>query len=840
MISVDILKARKLTKERLKDIFTATDPRSNAPKDATEGTGGINVAESAEDVALAADPSSAIAAFPEKPTNWDIRTFFENRIRRRVSEGQQRAITWHRFNSAIDLAMDTPVISRMHLPLAMLAEGYIDVKRCYEEVSGLSQEWSNAIFEKQNDVPVKVSIPKLWEISHNLVHSLVTRRVAAVATPIAQRFPFVKYDSRSTSLTGQLKADLMTQYAEAMSDNYDYRHGVVQTVRDVSMYTHQVEFIRSAWEKETQLLRVPREKDSTTGVGAADTDFEDKEVIVKEGLDFVAPHPSRVYWDSAYPLAKINPDTGPTWIGYWDIARIGDLRDNDAFFNKGAIMYDTALDEFVSGNRSYFDLYYKDRIALAPAKDETPDRANDRVAQAGQYAQNADDRSITLAYHFEKINPKRWGIADYDHDIWIRFVATGTGVVVYAEPLACTPACCSHYNENDSREHSISFAAQVLPYQDQISNLLSQLLEVQQQGLTKIFALNIDDMDPKDVKDVEDSIHGRKWYAAKNIIIKYSAAKMADRGEDPRSQYADRLKAIEISTTEKTSEIIKSIVQVISMAERLLFFSPQELGQVAPREISATEANIVNSTTLGIRDFHSLGIEEGLDAKKRMIYEASMAYGSDTFELPAFKSYSAEIIQSAGFTVTGVDREGNPKTMPLGYFTVTGNKNALVHNYVFTSRDGTERTPSAAVAQATVQFMDVLGKYPALQQAVKVSDAVELLNEVSRALGVPVKLKMPEGGDPNQSLAGSISEQQQLRQGVEMLAKSIDETQKAVQQQQADMQALTKSVGDIAALLGGKQTVPTRKGQIAPGYPAAAGAPPMTTQQPEPVPYGGP
>src|SRR5690606_34210359 len=121
-------------------------------------------------------------------------------------------------------------------------------------------------------------------------------------------------------------------------------------------------------------------------------------------------------------------------------------------------------------------------------------------------------------------------------------------------------------------------------------------------------------------------------------------------------------------------------------------------------ETSATEVSIVNNTTLGIRDFHSLGIEEGLDAKKRLIYEATIAYGSDQIELPVMETYSRETIERAGFTVTGVDAEGDVEVQRRGKFTVAGDKHLLVHNYIFTSRDGTERDVPSAVANATVQI----------------------------------------------------------------------------------------------------------------------------------------
>jgi len=827
MIDMQILAKRGLTVDRLKDIFTAKieDGYSEGESKFAPEDGTYPVDKT----------SSEIYQFPEDPTDYDIRRFFEERIRFRLEEGMQRSFEVFDRYAAVDLALDTPAISKMHLPLAMLAQGYIDIDRCSDAMGKLSKEWSSYIFEKgDNGKILKVNIPKFWEISHNLVLSLLSRRVAAIGTPIAQAIPFLKYESRSTTLEGDLRADLMTQRAEIMADDYGYRHDVIQTTRDVSAYTHQVEFLRSAWDRNTQTLSVPvkdGEDDGLTGLGPEGTDFEDKEVIVKEGLDFTAPHPSRVFWDHAYPLAKLNTDTGPTYAGHWDMVRLGELRTNMDYWNRDAIEWDQSVYDFLSSKGSdFFTLYYRDRIALPSRNSGNISLNNDRASNMGYFAEGTDDFTVTIANYYEKINPKQWGIADYDHDVWIRFVVAGNNTVIFAEPLACSPAVVYHYNENDQRDSSPSFAEQVIPYQDQVNNLLSQLLEIQFQGLMKIFTLNRDGMTDAQVQAVEDAIQQRKYTAAKNIVISYSSEALNDMGMDSRKQYTERMHAVQISTTEKTSELIRSIVQVISLAERNLFFSPQELGQVAPREISATEANIVNNTTLGIRDFHALGIYEGLDAKKRLIYEATVALGTDEIELPVMGTYSRETIERAGFRVIGANSEGDPKVLKRGKFTVAGDRRDLVHNYVYTSRDGTEREVSSAVANAIVQVFDIVGRYPTLQKFLTNEDGVNLLSAVTNKLGLPLRIKLPEDMDPLQPLAEGTGEQ--VVQAIQQLGQAM---QQIAQQQQQQGQAIDQITQALSQLPGG-QTAPTPQGAVSQTTPS--GAPPLSPQPPQPAPVG--
>lgn len=819
-VSMKVLKRKGLTPERLKKIFTAEPPKDYQRKFVSR----FNKGDGSTAPAIM-QPGSDIYQFPENPTDWDIREFFETRIQNRLEEAWERNIDGFRLYSAVDLAMDSTPINKFNWPLQLLAQGHLNLEQCHKQISELSSEMAAQIFEKDSSgKPFKVNVPKFTEISHNLVHSLVTRRVAAVGTPISTRFPFLKYDPRSTSLEGKLKAELMTQRAEIMSDQFGYRHDVVQTIRDVSCYAHQVEFCRSSWTKETQDIELRKKVDGATGVGAANTDTETKEVVVKEGVEFVAPHPSRVFWDIAHPLAKLNFDCGPSYVGYWDVTRYADIRTNTGLYNRDAVEIDPAAYEFLTNNQAYFQIYYPDTI-IFPTKERLGNlssMANDRLYNTGFYSVDFDDMAVTVSEYFEKVVPSEWGIANYDGPVWIRFVVAGVRTVIFAEVLPSLPACVYHYNENDSRLYSPSFAHQVMPYQDQISNLLSQLLEIQLQGLTKIYELNKDGMEAADIATVEESLKVKRYDAAKSVILKYSAQTLRDMGMDPdRTQ---RIRAIEIETSEKVTEIFKSIIQLLSFAERLLFFSPQELGQVAPREITATEANIVNNTTLGIRDFHTLGIEEGLAAKKRIIAEASVCLGSDEITLPVLQRFPRSVIEKAGFTI--VETDGDPETTETaktGYFTISGSSEALLYDYVFTTRDGLDRPNSTQVANSLIQLLQVVSQSPALSQSISKESMVALGNEIARNIGTgfDVKFALPEGSNPEEPV--TPDPMKQVQEVLMQFNQAITNVFKQQEKQQSDIANMGKMIQAIGKQVS--QVLPTREGEVAPGIPR--GAPPL-------------
>lgn len=824
MVDIQVLRSKGLDNKRLKEIFTSKDKDGFTPMQAGSSP---RRRFARGDLASANNQFSQLLNLSDNPSDFELRQFFEERIMMRLDEAWDRSFESYRLYSAVDIAMDAAPINQFNWPLMLLAQGHIDLQQCYTQVNQLSSQVAGEIFEFNKDSPgkpFKVNFPKFAEVSYSLVHSLVTRRVAAVSTPISTRFPFVKYDSRSTSMVGKLKAELMTQRAEIMADQFGYRHDIVQSVRDASCYSHQVEFCRSSWDRSYQTLKVKKPVDGATGAGADGTDIETKRVLVKEGIDFTAPHPTRVFYDIEYPLAKLNSDTGPTYVGYWDVKRFGDIRSSDAYFNRDAVEMDPAAWELFTNNRSYFQ-QYADTIVF-PSSDRLGNiqsMGNDRKSMIGYYADSDDDVSVTVTEYFEKVNPSKIGLADYDGDVWLRLVVGGDRTIIFAEVMPSSPAVVYSYNENDSRLYSPSFAHAVMPYQDQVSNLLTQLLEVQIQGLTKIFELNKDGMDEASIQEFEDSIKGKRYESAKNILVKFSAQKALDVGIDKRSE--QRIKVVEISTVEKTTEIFKSIVQLLAFAERLLFFSPQELGQVAPREITATEANIVNNTTLGIRDFHTLGIEEGLAAKKRIICEATVAMGSDEIQLPVVSRFPRSVVQRLGAKI--VETDGDPDTIETeknGRFTLQLGSADLLHDYAFTSRDGLDRPQSTAVAAAQIQLLQVISQSPQIQGVISNEKMMELINEIARNLGggMDLKLELPEGTSPTSAMTPDVLEQVKsamgsVTQAIQTLAAEQQKDRKAIQ-------TLSSAVVEVS-----KAVANTKRGEVAPGIPN--GAPPLMGAQ---------
>jgi hypothetical protein len=121
-----------------------------------------------------------------------------------------------------------------------------------------------------------------------------------------------------------------------------------------------------------------------------------------------------------------------------------------------------------------------------------------------------------------------------------------------------------------------------------------------------------------------------------------------------------------------------------------------------------------------------------------------------------------------------------------------------------------------------VQMLDVVAKYPAFAQALTIEDGTNMLNSVSRNLGLSVKFRVPEGVDPKQPIAPGA--QEQVQSAIQQLSQAVQEIAGAQQQQQSDTQALAEAVGKLAGAITAQKN-PTPQGAVSDTIPR--GAPPM-------------
>lgn len=837
MIDIDALSQHGLSNKILKRIMTAEPPkeprkikrdkatRERRAENSDDPVGGIN----------------SLEQLPEDPTDWDIRCHLETVIRGEILEGITRCAENFDRVGAMDLAYASIPIHPTTLPLMRVALGHIKFDACQANIAKLSPETRDSIFKRDAKGNITgASRPKLLEVSHNLVHSLVTRRVAALATEVYQQFPVMKYEPYSNNQTGRLVGDAMTQIAEQMAGAYGYRKDYEESIRQASLYTDSIKFKKKAWHTEHQLLPKPPEPNGAKKTGRpAKKEFERR--IVREGVWFTIPHPTRRYYDISEPLSKLNQDLGPRWIGHWEVVPVGTIKHDKAYWNRDKIVMDAELYSIFEQNPSYFSQYY-DRINVPNRVTTAAALAmkNDRQAQIGAWSNLNDENATILSQHYKRVIPKDIGIGNYEDPVWIRFVMVGHTTCIFAEICGSCPGSVNQYNASDALLNSPSFGMQAIQWQEMLTNQLNELRFVQAEGLVKIYALNKHGMKKNEVEAVVNALKDPDFETLQPIVVEYDAEKLAQRGADIRT-ITEKITQIRLETASKVTEIFNGMMNTLALAERIMFFSPQELGQVSARTTSATEQKAIQNTTLGIRDFHLIGVKQQIDADKRIIHDSYMAFGSEDLEVPVAERYERAVIEAAGFTIVD-DGSGNP---PDGLFTIRGKKLGLFYNYTYTTRNTDDTPPDAAVAQGIAQVYDVATKSPMIADNLTLEQTFELANSLFEKLAPGIfKLRVPPGVDGKKTRGAQVEQlQAQLGQVLPQIGQAIQELQKKQAAQEQATAALGQSLESIAKTLSSflpktpavDPNAPTKQGQIAPSFPRGNGAPPLRGVRPSMV-----
>jgi len=471
----DILKKFGLTQERLRAIFTAA-PETDDGK---------------------------------------IRKKFEDRIAERVEEGVRVCAENAPLYQAVDIAWDSPPIQKQTLPLLLWAQGKISADLLANRIK--DTPLAAELIKKNEKGETIVSLPRLYEMSITIVRSYVTRRLAAQTARFANLWPYFRYEPRGVDTVSKAKADFLSARADTWVDQYNIRHFGTQLVRDQLLYARSLAFPRCAWDIVEQwrpkALNVPGQE------------IEVESYVKREGIDFINAHPTRYYWDLSAPLANINTDNGPCFIGYWDIVRFGTLK-NGEYFNTESVEVGEALLQLIKQHSEFFNYYVDPRVinTVGP-KGHDPSLDNATAAKVGVYTANDDDRGVLLVQHFEKINPKHEGICDYDCEIWMRFSVAGDGTIVHVEAMPSIPACYGGMNENDSRVVNASMAMELLPYQDQLSNLTSSMLQNLRTSMIQLWLLDKDSLEKETRDYIEKGSKFKDFFVDPHLLL-YSATKL--------------------------------------------------------------------------------------------------------------------------------------------------------------------------------------------------------------------------------------------------------------------------------------------------------------------------
>lgn len=636
----------------------------------------------------------------------------------------------------------------------------------------------------------KINLPVFVTVLPNIVGTFVSTRLASLFAEI-DLDPFLKYEPHVSGPTERALGKVVTRRVEQIVADVGLRQTVRQSILQSLMYGVCINFPMESYWKQKQR-------------------HDGKEVVVAEGVRYDTPHAARIFWDQNFPQHTLNTETGCEYAGYWNMVRWSEIRDNPDYWNKDKVhfggdswrtskLYDT------------FSSFYPCVVSFPKQMNFTIGTGtNNRESNAFEYAKAPDDAGVDRTVIFHRLIPKDWGLYDYQYPVWHRFVYAGDETVIHAEPWAYHPIVADLYNSNAQSDLPISLALEALPHQDHYGNLLTQMMLTVKKNLLRVVGVNKDAVP----QDFLEQIENNSENALRGIeFFLFSGNELVSQQIGPQKDLFVPIPFQQIAISEQ----IAMLSQYISFVERVLGFSPHELGVSASHQISAAEAKINTAGTLSRRSLTKSFVADAQFARKKCLYDAFMAYGDDQVlvEVSNLEKGQVELLTKAGLDVAKVDgREGAA--------VVKGSKNLLKLGSFISTRADDRRSNDPQNAQVMLTMLDRVAANPVLAQSVGLDKIIQIYNTAVDLLGLPEdsRLSVEKGPLAQQEEAVMQAVQQLVAQQIEQLGQKVlqpmaeqsQQTQQAIAQLAQQNQQITQAVGQI-----GQQTQQTQEalGQVA-------------------------
>jgi hypothetical protein len=794
-------------------------------------------------------------------------------IRARILSGRDWNLSHYAHYHALDLAWDTPFRQVNPTLIQSLAGQEVTDEKC--EVWNKLKSWGIDPTLVVQDVPdpkvkgksiKRVNLGSFYQLFVPLVRSYGTVRWAKIVND-RRLVPFFKYEPAIDTKENRLKCDVITSRVEVMSRQMGYFEVLKQSVFQMLHYGVCLQFPVEEWYTEEQLVR-----DNSAGKPEAAPEADEEElvtlvepppatasttadkkgvrkIVVKEGLRHHMPHPTRTFWDQAHRISTFNSDTGCEYAGYWRVLRFKDIYTNTDFWNRDLIPLGNQA--WWNAASTYFQTVYRCSVKFpdAPAMPVGTKDREAHIEQSYYSGVNNADHTVMLTEYFEKIIPKQWGLGSYEHPVWFRFVVCGdSGTIIYAAPLPYCPAIIYAYDSDELREQNASLSLEILPFQDQYSQFITQYILTTQHNLTNLTMFDKDQFeDEKVIDDIENSWASR-WI--RRTIVRFSGRKSM------RAQQSTPNAAFSINFTPiPTREILDGMKVILDTLERVLVMSSQEVAQAASHEQTREEVRHIAQQQSTRLQFTTTPVDLACEAWKRQIYEGLMAYGSGEFyaQVPFETPLDKKAITALALTFhddkeTDEERYHSRRTMVK-----VKDKTALSLESFASSRDGEDRINNQESGIALLTFLRDITNSP-YGPAIGPDQFVMLANEAARMLGLPrdVKIvnKMPKEltpGSPEHQQAAK-DQMSQIVQTIEAqivpkifeaLKKPLNDLQGGVKEslemdvgQTAAIKSLGATLAHLQAALGVSPMPPTQDASLTTNAPALPPTQPGTQAAP--------
>lgn len=652
-----------------------------------------------------------------------------NRIRDHINTGVTYNLKHYKLYYALDLAWNTPLRQTSHTLLNSLVDRKLDDESVQSAVKdfGLSH-----LIVKGEDGKKTLNVPVFTDVLIPLVRAYLTIRWSRILND-RKAYPFLKFDPLHLTMENKIKSDIVSDRVQMISQQYDYQSVLRQCVFQMLHYGYCLAFPMESWHEEKQ------EKDGLK-----------EPVVVREGLRYHMPHPTRTYWDFGHRLSTINSDSGCSYMGYWTIKKWRDIDGNPDWWNKEKVSKGTT--DWMGTHTGFFSTV-GEACAMAKGIPTQSSRVGqlDRESEVGFYTDQEADMGVLYTESFEKLNPKKYNLFDYDHEIWMRFVVASDDTILFAEPLPYTPAVAYIYDSNENQYMNSSLSLEIMPSQDMVGNLLSQYILSVKQNLSNLNLLDSDafaDFDEAKRNGLMDKLrnYGEKWYRSLNFEWFSGRKNKFAQGDISRAVQSFKF------TPLPTEGLLSGLRTILDLLERSLVMSSQEVAAAASHEQTAEEIKVIDDSKSTRLEFTATAVDQAMYAWKKQLYGALMAFGEPEFYAQIPTKVSKEKLEKMGFTV---EEEWNESSRHM--LVKSKNKTAIAMESFASTRDQGDRINTQAVATAMTQVLSVFLGNERLLNSIGDDQALELINLINRYMGLPEDFQL-------RKLPGTMPPQEQLMQ----------------------------------------------------------------------------
>lgn len=657
----------------------------------------------------------------------------------RTYEGIHSGLKDHKTWWAVDLAYDVPFNQTTPtLVQNIISKKYENTSQLMDALKTSGLNVDEIIKEHVNEKGEKIQVidvPVFFRVLVPLVKAYVTIRRAKLFND-RNLYPFMKYEPVRLTSESRMVSEIITDIVQQMATKFGYPSVLKQMILQALQYGICVAFPMEEWYCEKQIV-----------------DESGTEKCIKEGLRYHLPHPTRFAIDNNHRPSTINTDTGCEWGLYWRIDRYSNVMNNSKYWNTDSIPFSKEL--LPTMYPQYFREIYPCQMAFPNiANSGQGAGVSDRENAVRIYSQGHADNAITVTEHFDRIVPKDWDMGDYPFPIWMRFVVASDNAVLWCSPMAYHPMLFIGYDTDENRSRNSSMSLEILPYQDIIGNLLSQQLLSVKQNLSKAVFYDTDQVDSEYVKLVENQ--GQRRYNG-IPMIPFSGRKARIAGQSVQQAFHPvTFPAHDVAT------IANTISQIISILERILVLSSQEIGQPASHEQTAEESRIIAGNTSTRVSFTGSFIDDAFDAWKRQIYAASRAYMDDEVvaQISVNQPDAEKVLKDLGFTIESKTEDKGPSHDPKTKAVVKAKMSKLDVDAFISTREGESRVNSPQIAGAMSQIIQAAISNPMTASAIGAKQALDLITQAGIIAGLPRDFKL----DVSKEYTDQTNQQKELAQ----------------------------------------------------------------------------